>query len=287
MHNLLLAAPASVSSSIAAGLFGLLLGSFLNVVVHRLPIMRQREVENYLADRQGDKVPFPDRYDLSMPRSACPRCGHQIRAWENVPVLSWLFLRGRCSSCDARISSRYPLVEATTGALSATLVWHFGSGWTGLGALAFTYLLIALTLIDYDHKELPDDLTYPLLWLGLLVNLNGVFVPLREAVLGAAGGYSCLWVVSRGYEKIRGQVGMGDGDLKLLAALGAWFSWKMLLPIILISSIAGAASGAAAIVLGWRKRGQYMPFGPCLAIAGMMGLLLGPDLVRMMLRVAL
>jgi leader peptidase (prepilin peptidase) / N-methyltransferase len=193
----LFAAPGTMAAAVVAAIFGLLIGSFLNVVVHRLPIMRQREIDNYIADKEGKPLPHPDRYNLMVPRSACPHCGHQIGALENIPIVSWLVLRGKCSACKAPISARYPIVEAVSGILSGLLIWHFGSGWTGLATLVFTYLLIAMTLIDIDHKELPDDLTYPLLWLGLLINLDGNFVPLREAVLGAAGGYLFLWAVAR------------------------------------------------------------------------------------------
>jgi leader peptidase (prepilin peptidase)/N-methyltransferase len=279
--TLLFAAPASLIPAIAAAIFGLLIGSFLNVVVHRLPIMRQREIDNYIAEKEGKPLPFPDRYNLMVPRSACPHCGHQITALENIPIVSWLFLRGKCSECKAPISARYPIVEAVSGVLSGLLVWHFGSGWVGLASLVFTYLLISMTLIDVDHKELPDDLTYPLLWLGLLINLDGSFVPLRDAVLGAAGGYLFLWIVARAYEMVRGHIGMGEGDFKLLAALGAWFGWKMLPVIIVLSSFVGAAIGVTMIVIGRKKKGEYIPFGPYLAGAGMIALFYGPELARL------
>jgi leader peptidase (prepilin peptidase)/N-methyltransferase len=284
--TLLFAAPASLIPAIAAAIFGLLIGSFLNVVVHRLPIMRQREIDNYIAEKEGKPLPFPERYNLMVPRSACPHCGHQITALENIPIVSWLALRGKCSACKAPISARYPVVEAVSGILSGLLVWHFGSGWTGLAALVFTYLLIAMTLIDVDHKELPDDLTYPLLWLGLLINLDGNFVPLREAVLGAAGGYLFLWAVARTYELVRGHIGMGDGDFKLLAALGAWFGWKMLPTIIILSSFVGAAIGLAMIAIGKTKKGQHIPFGPYLAGAGMIALFYGPELTQLAMGLA-
>jgi leader peptidase (prepilin peptidase)/N-methyltransferase len=284
--TLLFAAPASLIPAIAAAIFGLLIGSFLNVVVHRLPIMRQREIDNYIAEKEGKPLPFPDRYNLMVPRSACPHCGHQITALENIPIVSWLFLRGKCSECKAPISARYPIVEAVSGVLSGLLVWHFGSGWVGLASLVFTYLLISMTLIDVDHKELPDDLTYPLLWLGLLINLDGSFVPLRDAVLGAAGGYLFLWIVARAYEMVRGHIGMGEGDFKLLAALGAWFGWKMLPVIIVLSSFVGAAIGVTMIVIGRKKKGEYIPFGPYLAGAGMIALFYGPELARLVQRLA-
>jgi leader peptidase (prepilin peptidase)/N-methyltransferase len=284
--TLLFAAPASLIPAIAAAIFGLLIGSFLNVVVHRLPIMRQREIDNYIADKEGKPLPHPERYNLMVPRSACPHCGHQITALENIPIVSWLVLRGKCSACKAPISARYPLVEAVSGILSGLLIWHFGSGWAGLATLVFTYLLIAMTLIDIDHKELPDDLTYPLLWLGLLINLDGSFVPLSEAVIGAAAGYMVLWTVARLYELVRGQIGMGEGDFKLLAALGAWFGWKMLPAMIVLSSFVGAAAGITMILIGRTKKGQHIPFGPYLAGAGMIALFYGPELSRFMLGLA-
>jgi leader peptidase (prepilin peptidase)/N-methyltransferase len=284
--TLLFAAPASLIPAIAAAIFGLLIGSFLNVVVHRLPIMRQREIDNYIAEKDGKPLPFPERYNLMVPRSACPHCGHQITALENIPIVSWLVLRGKCSNCKAPISARYPVVEAVCGILSGLLIWHFGSGWTGLAALVFTYLLISMTLIDVDHKELPDDLTYPLLWLGLLVNLNGNLVPLRDAVLGAVAGYLFLWVVARAYEAVRGHIGMGEGDFKLLAALGAWFGWQMLPTIIVLSSFVGAIIGVTMIVIGKTKKGQHIPFGPYLAGAGMIALFYGPALTRLTLGLA-
>jgi leader peptidase (prepilin peptidase)/N-methyltransferase len=284
--TLLFAAPASLIPAIAAAIFGLLIGSFLNVVVHRLPIMRQREIDNYIADKDGKPLPHPDRYNLMVPRSACPHCGHQITALENIPIVSWLALRGKCSNCKAPISARYPIVEAASGILSGLLVWHFGSGWVGLATLVFTYLLISMTLIDVDHKELPDDLTYPLLWLGLLINLDGSFVPLRDAVLGAVGGYLFLWIVARAYELVRGQIGMGEGDFKLLAALGAWFGWQMLPTIIVLSSFVGAVIGVTMIAIGKTKKGQHIPFGPYLAGAGMIALFYGPLLTRLAMGLA-
>jgi leader peptidase (prepilin peptidase)/N-methyltransferase len=278
--TLLFAAPASLIPAIAAAIFGLLIGSFLNVVVHRLPIMRQREFDNYIAHEAGKELPHQDRYNLMVPRSACPHCGHQITALENIPVISWLFLRAKCSACKAPISARYPLVELVTGALSALLIWHFGSGLAGLSTLVFAYLLIAMTLIDYDHKELPDDLTFPLLWIGLLVNLDGTFVPLRDAVIGAMAGYMALWAVYWLFKLVTGKEGMGYGDFKLLAALGAWFGWAMLPSIIILSSVVGALVGIGLIVFARRARDNPIPFGPYLAAAGMIALLYGTPLTR-------
>jgi leader peptidase (prepilin peptidase)/N-methyltransferase len=280
METLLFAAPATLAATLAAALFGLLIGSFLNVVVYRLPVMAQRELDNYIAHEAGKDLPHPDRFNLMVPRSACPHCGHQITALENIPIVSWLALRGKCSACKAPISPRYPIVEAVTGLLSAVLVWHFGSGWLGLASLAFAYFLIAMTLIDYDTKTLPDDLTYPLLWLGLLVNLNGTIVPLRDAVIGAMAGYLALWAVYWLFKLATGKEGMGYGDFKLLAALGAWMGWAMLPTIIIMSSVVGAIVGISLIVFARRDRNNPIPFGPYLAAAGMIALLYGIPLTR-------
>lgn len=272
---LLFAAPGSLASAAVAGILGLLIGSFLNVVIHRLPKMMQRESDNYVAHESGKPLPHQDRYDLVMPRSACPHCGHAITAWENIPVISYLALRGKCISCKAPISPRYPAVELLTGALSFYLVWHFGSGATGLGSLLFAWLLIAMTFIDADTQLLPDDLTYPLLWAGLLINLQGTFVPLADAVIGAAAGYLVLWSVYWLFKLATGKEGMGYGDFKLLAALGAWLGWKMLPVIILLSSLVGAVVGIALIVFSRHGREKPIPFGPYLAAAGMIAMLYG------------
>ena len=277
---LLFAAPFSLAPALAAALFGLLVGSFLNVVVHRLPIMAQREVDNYIAQEAGKELPHQDRYNLMVPRSACPHCGHRITALENIPVVSWLVLRGKCSACKAPISPRYPVVEAVTGLLSGLVIWHVGSGWLGLASLVFTYLLIVMTLIDYDTKELPDDCTYPLLWLGLLLNLNGTIVPLHDAVIGAMAGYLSLWAVYWVFKLATGKEGMGYGDFKLLAALGAWMGWQMLPSIIILSSFVGAIVGLSLILFKGRSRDETIPFGPYLAGAGMIALLYGIPLTR-------
>jgi len=271
----LFAPPNTLPAAILAGIFGLLVGSFLNVVIYRIPEMMKRESDNYVAAESGQPLPHMARFDLVLPRSACPHCGHQITALENIPVISWLALRGKCSKCKARISARYPIVEAFTGLLSALLVWQFGSGLMGLSTLLFAFLLIALTFIDADTQLLPDDLTYPLLWAGLLVNLNGTFVPLQDAVIGAAAGYLVLWTVYWLFKLATGKEGMGYGDFKLLAALGAWLGWTMLPTIILLSSIVGALVGIGLIVFAKRGRGNPIPFGPYLAAAGMIALLFG------------
>ncbi|PHV08239.1 prepilin peptidase [Janthinobacterium sp. BJB412] len=274
-HPLLFAAPADFAISLLAGLFGLLIGSFLNVVIYRVPKMMQRESDNYVAVESGREAPHAERFNLMVPRSACPHCGHQITALENIPLLSWLVLRGKCSACQAPISPRYPAVELLTGLLSALLVWRLGSGWAGLAALFFLYSLIAMTFIDADTQLLPDDLTYPLLWAGLLVNLNGTFVPLHDAVVGAAAGYLALWSIYWLFKLATGKEGMGYGDFKLLAALGAWLGWAMLPTIILLSSVVGALVGISLIIFARHGRNNPIPFGPYLAAAGLIAMLYG------------
>ncbi len=270
----------SIIHTISAGIFGLLIGSFLNVVIHRLPKMMQRESDNYVAHESGNSLPHTDRYNLMVPRSACPHCGHQITALENIPVASYLFLRGKCIECKTPISARYPIVELLTGILSGVLIWRFGTGLAGLAALVFAYLLIAMTFIDADTQLLPDDLTLLLLWCGLLVNLNGTFVPLGEAVIGAVAGYVSLWSVYWLFKLATGKEGMGYGDFKLLAALGAWLGWKMLPVIILLSSVVGAVVGISLILFAKRGRDNPIPFGPYLAAAGVIAFLYGRQLVE-------
>ncbi|QAU33503.1 A24 family peptidase [Janthinobacterium sp. 17J80-10] len=277
---LLFAAPGTLASAAVAGLIGLLVGSFLNVVIHRMPKMMQRESDNYVAHESGKPLPHQDRYDLVMPRSGCPHCGHAITAWENIPVISYLVLRGKCVACKAPISPRYPAVELLTGALSFFLVWHFGSGAAGLASVVFAWLLIAMTFIDADTQLLPDDLTYPLLWAGLLINLQGTFVPLTDAVIGAAAGYLVLWSVYWLFKLATGKEGMGYGDFKLLAALGAWLGWKMLPAIILLSSVVGAIVGITLILLSKHGRENPMPFGPYLAAAGMIAMVYGNTITQ-------
>jgi leader peptidase (prepilin peptidase)/N-methyltransferase len=279
LQSTLLFAPAGdLAISLIAGLFGLLFGSFLNVVIHRLPIMMQRESDNYVAAESGKPEPHTERYNLVVPRSACPHCQHQITAAENIPVVSWLVLRGKCSNCKAPISPRYPAVELLTGVLSALVVWKLGSGYAGLAGLFFLYSLVAMTFIDADTQLLPDDLTFPLLWAGLLLNVNGTFVPLQDAVIGAAAGYLVLWAVYWLFKLATGKEGMGYGDFKLLAALGAWMGWAMLPTIILLSSVVGAVVGICLIVFAKRGRNNPIPFGPYLAAAGLIALLYGGPL---------
>jgi leader peptidase (prepilin peptidase)/N-methyltransferase len=279
-ESLLFAAPAPLGATLAAALLGLLVGSFLNVVIYRIPKMMQRESDNYVAHESGKELPHTDRFNLMVPRSSCPHCGHQITALENIPVISWLVLRGKCSACKAPISARYPAVELFSALMSAALAWHFGTGWMGLATLVFGWFLLAMTMIDYDTQLLPDDLTYPLLWLGLLLNLNGMFVPLRDAVIGAAAGYLALWSVYWLFKLATGKEGMGYGDFKLLAALGAWLGWTMLPTIILLSAVVGALVGISLIVFAKRGRDKPIPFGPYLAAAGLVALLYGTPISR-------
>lgn len=280
IETVLFAPAGSVIPAVFAAVFGLMIGSFLNVVIHRVPKMMQRESDNYVAQESGKPLPHTDRYNIMVPRSACPKCGHQITALENIPVISYLFLRGKCVECKTPISVRYPIVELLTGALSALLVWRFGSGLAGLATLLFAYLLIAMTFIDADTHLLPDDLTLPLLWCGLLINLNGTFVPLGDAVIGAAAGYLVLWSVYWLFKLTTGKEGMGYGDFKLLAALGAWLGWKMLPVIILLSSVVGAVVGISLILFAKHGRDNPIPFGPYLAAAGMIALLYGKPMVQ-------
>lgn len=271
--------PGSLAAALVAGLFGLLIGSFLNVVIYRVPIMFRREWENEVAEEQGKALPHTERFNLMVPRSSCPHCGHRITALENIPVVSYLVLRGKCSGCKASISPRYPIIEALTGVLSAVMVWHFGTGVLGLGSLVFLYLLIAMSMIDYDTQFLLDSMTLPLLWIGLLINLNGTVVPLHDAVLGAVAGYMSLWTVNYLYKLVRGHDGMAGGDFKLLAALGAWMGWAMLPEIILLSSAVGAVVGLSLMVLAGRGRDTRIPFGPYLSGAGLIALLYGKQIM--------
>jgi leader peptidase (prepilin peptidase)/N-methyltransferase len=267
----------------AAGVVGLLVGSFLNVVIHRLPRMLERDWRAQCAELAGQAPAAEPAYNLVVPRSACPSCGHRISALENIPVVSWLALRGKCRACGAAIPARYPVVEILGAVLAMLAVWHFGPTAKAAAACGLLWTLLALTFIDADTQLLPDDLTLPLLWGGLLVNLSGLFVPLREAVIGAIGGYLALWCVYWLFKLIRGKEGMGYGDFKLLAALGAWLGWTMLLPIVLLSSVAGAVIGIGLVLLRGRDRGNPLPFGPYLAIAGAIALFVGPALVRLIL----
>jgi leader peptidase (prepilin peptidase) / N-methyltransferase len=280
-----------------AGLVGLVVGSFLNVVIHRLPLMMQAQWEAEAAeiltlgtgraaesDVAGTAPAGPARtetatatadatatataFNLMVPRSRCPHCGHPITALENVPVVSWLLLRGRCSACRATISARYPLIELASGLLALAAIWQHGLGWAGVGGAGLCFALLALAFIDIDTQLLPDDITLPLLWAGLLLNLSSVFVPLHDAVIGAAAGYLLLWSIYWLFKLLTGKEGMGYGDFKLLAALGAWFGWQAIPAIILLASVVGAVVGVVLMVFARHGRDVPIPFGPYLAGAG-------------------
>lgn len=263
-----------------AALLGLCIGSFLNVVIHRLPKMMERQWQADCAELAGKTPESTQRYNLIVPRSACPACGHRIGALENIPVVSWLALRGKCSGCGTAISARYPFIEALTAVSSGFVAWHFGFGWAAAGALMFAWAMIALTFIDLDTFFLPDSITLPLLWLGLLFNISGTYAPLTAAVIGAVAGYLALWSVYWVFKWATGKEGMGYGDFKLLAAIGAWLGWTQLPLTILLSSLVGAVIGIGMIVFAGRDRSIPLPFGPYLAIAGMIALLYGQPLTR-------
>lgn len=263
---------------------GLLVGSFLNVVIYRLPKMMERDWQKQCSDflasdsniavlpTQNEKQ---EPFNLMVPASRCPSCGHKIRAWENIPVISYLCLGGKCSSCKTAISIRYPIIELVTGVLSIIAIAYFGINWSGLAALILTWSLIALTMIDIDTYLLPDDITLPLLWLGLIINSFGVFTDLPSALWGAIAGYMSLWLVYQTFKLVTGKEGMGFGDFKLLAALGAWMGWQMLPQIILLSSLVGAVIGIAMIIIRGRDKNIPIPFGPYLAIAGWIAFIWG------------
>ncbi len=261
-------------------MLGMVIGSFLNVVIHRLPKMMERDWREQCAWLEGREVAAAEPYNLVVPRSACPQCGHAIRWYENIPILSWLFLKGRCAGCDISIPWRYPLVEALTGILFGYAAWRWGASphllwvWTLMG------FLVALAFIDLDTQFLPDNLTLPLAWLGLLANLQGGFVPLEEAVLGGVVGYSSLWFIYHLFKLLTGKEGMGFGDFKLMAALGAWLGWKMLLPVILAASLLGALVGIGLILLAGHDRAKPIPFGPWLVAGGLISLFWGEPLLR-------
>ena len=259
-------------------ILGLLVGSFLNVVIHRLPLIMQREWEQQCHDLIGSAVPETDELTLSKPRSRCPHCGHAITALENIPVISYLVLKGRCKDCKAPISKRYPLSELLTAIISALVAWHFEFGPAVCGALLLSWALVALTFIDVDHQLLPDSITLPLLWLGLIFNLFDTFTDINSAVIGAIAGYLALWLVYHAFRLVTGKEGMGYGDFKLLAALGAWMGWQALPMIILLSSLVGALVGINLILLKQQHRDNPIPFGPYLAAAGWLALVWGDSL---------
>jgi leader peptidase (prepilin peptidase) / N-methyltransferase len=282
-------------------LIGLIVGSFLNVVIYRLPIILEREWRSQATEvlasgaasaEQTNAAPI-ERFTLSTPRSACPRCKAPITALQNIPVISWLVLRGRCASCKVKISTRYPLVELTTAILSASVAWHFGFGAPAACALLVTWALIALTGIDIDHQLLPDNITLPLMWTGLVAAValgpsSGVALPVsaKDAIIGAAAGYLSLWLVFHAFKLVTGKEGMGYGDFKLFAALGAWLGWKLLPLVIVLSAATGAVLGILMIALQGRDRRAPMPFGPYLAAAGWLAMMYGDSLLNGYLRIS-
>jgi leader peptidase (prepilin peptidase)/N-methyltransferase len=292
----------SSSPALFAGsifLLGLIIGSFLNVVIYRLPIMLELEWQSQATEVLAAGAEPPDaavpreQFTLSTPRSACPNCKAPITALQNVPVISWLVLRGRCASCKAKISARYPLVELTTGVLSAWVAWHFGFGAPAACALLLTWALVALTGIDIDHQLLPDNITLPLLWAGLLAAvavgpMPSAALPVspKDAIIGAAAGYVSLWLVFHAFKLVTGKEGMGYGDFKLFAALGAWLGWKVLPLVIVLSAATGAMLGILMIALKGRDRRAPMPFGPYLAAAGWLAMMYGDSLLNGYLRIS-
>lgn len=284
--------------SVACLVLGLLVGSFLNVVIYRLPIMLERgwqqECEAYLAQSENNEVSEPPHqpeknptFNLAKPDSHCPHCQHKISPWENIPVISFLLLGGKCRSCKSSISYRYPLVELLTGVLSFIVAHHFGFGFPALFALVLTWSLIALSLIDYDTQLLPDVITLPLVWLGLLLSLWSVYVDSATSIIGAVAGYMVLWTIYQLFKLATGKEGMGFGDFKLLAVLGAWLGWQYIPTIILLSSLAGAVIGISLIVLKKHNKNKPIPFGPYLAIAGWLALIWGEEINNMYLKTIL
>lgn len=262
-------------------IIGLMIGSFLNVVIHRLPIMLEKEFRQEcqtLLNPESEASSPVATYNLATPRSSCPSCGHQIKAIENIPVLSWLALKGKCSQCNSKISARYPCVELGSALISAGLAVHFGASLQLLGALVFAWCIIALVMIDADTYLLPDSITLPLLWLGLVLNVQSTYTTLPSAVYGAALGYLLLWSIYWAFKLLTGKEGMGYGDFKLLAALGAWMGVAMLPIIILLSSLAGACLGILMVLGSKRGWNKPMPFGPYLGIAGMVAMIWGNEI---------
>ena len=264
----------------AAILFGLAVGSFLNVVIHRLPKMMEQQWRSECAELDGKAPPTGERYNLVVPRSRCPSCALPITTLQNIPVISYLVLRGKCAGCKTRISPRYPCVEILAGAFAGYAAWQFGPTLAGVSAIVFVWAMIALTFIDLDTFYLPDDITLPLLWAGLLFNLGSAHVDIRSAVIGAAAGYLALWSVFWLFKLVTGKEGMGYGDFKLLAAIGAWLGWQVLPLVILLSSLVGAVIGIALMIFARHGRETPIPFGPYLAIAGVMALFHGQFINR-------
>jgi len=288
MSLLALAQISPLVFSLFAAVLGLIIGSFLNVVIHRMPIMLmrnwQQDCQNMVEQTAGPIA--HEKFNLATPRSRCPHCGHAITTLENIPVVSFLWLRGKCSECRKPISLRYPFVEIFSATLAAITAWHFGFNAAGIAAVALTWLLIALAFIDIDHQLLPDVMVLPFLWVGLLLNLFNVFAPLPHAVIGAVAGYLSLWLVFHLFKLITGKEGMGYGDFKLFALFGAWLGWQSLPLIILLSSFIGAIIGISLIVFQGRDRAKPLPFGPYLAAAGWVAMLWCDEIMRQYLQMA-
>jgi len=274
--------------SLLAAVLGLIIGSFLNVVIYRTPIVLMRNWQRDCQDLSGqaESTAAHEKFNLVTPRSRCPHCGHAITALENIPVVSYLWLRGKCSACRKPISLRYPFVEILSATLAAVTAWHFGFNAAGIAAVALTWLLIALAFIDIDHQLLPDVMVLPFLWVGLLLNLFNVFTSLPQAVVGAVAGYLSLWLVFHLFILVTGKEGMGYGDFKLFALFGAWLGWQSLPLIILLSSFIGALIGISLIVFQGRDRAKPLPFGPYLAVAGWVAMLWGDEIMRQYLQMA-
>lgn len=288
MTLLTLIQTSSIAFAALAAVLGLLIGSFLNVVIHRTPIVLMRNWQRDCQDLTGqaESAATHEKFNLVTPRSRCPHCGHAITALENIPVISYLWLRGKCSDCKKQISLRYPFIELLSATLAAITAWHFGFNAAGIAAVALTWLLIALAFIDIDHQLLPDVMVLPALWAGLLLNLFNVFAPLPHAVVGAVAGYLSLWIVFHVFKLITGKDGMGYGDFKLFALFGAWLGWQSLPLIILLSSFIGALIGISLIVFQGRDRAKPLPFGPYLAAAGWVAMLWGDEIMRQYLQMA-
>jgi len=259
---------------------GLVAGSFLNVIIFRLPKMMEREWNQQCSELRGETIKPLPTLNLVKPFSECPHCKHKITALESIPIISYLALRGRCSQCNTSISLRYPIMEALTGIMSGFIAWHFGYGFITVAALIFVWSMIALAFIDLDTQLLPDEVTLPLLWIGLLINLGNGFTDISSAVIGAASGYIFLWLIYWCFKIATGKEGMGYGDFKLLAVIGAWFGWKMLPLVILLSSLAGAVIGIGLIIVAKNKRDTPFPFGPYLVGGGLVALFWGDQLNR-------
>lgn len=256
-------------------IIGIIVGSFLNVIIYRLPRMMERAWHQQCAELRGENIHPSPVFNLVIPRSTCPQCEHRITVLENIPLISYLFLKGYCSQCNTRISLRYPIVEGLTGIMSGFTAWHFGFGLTAIAALLFIWAMIALTFIDLDSQLLPDTITLPLLWIGLLFNLDNGFIDIRSAIIGTVAGYLVLWTIYWGFKLITGKEGMGYGDFKLLAAIGAWLGWQMLPLVILFSSFAGGVISFILIITKKFQRNTTIPFGPYLAGGGLIALFWG------------